>query len=382
MNHRQLPEQIAFEYRGRTHLPVTRRVRDGEDAGETGERGMSNVNREETPVRRRNVTMPGQIQQPPTWSERRARHQRAQSQQRGQRLVKRTLAQTGLPAPVGQVRTVRSLPRQQPLIPTRSGNRARRGSFWRRILGAFMLLTLGMVVVGFGLFSPTFHIQQVTVNGTSSDVLVRSIQQMGAQGQNIFLIDIPALESRIDALPQIARTTVQKQLPDQLVVSVVERLPVLLWQVPGATYSVDSQGVVIGQASATGTHLMSVVDMRTKGVTQQVRPGTHLNADDIAFALQVFERLPQETGINNFTLRYTTVTFPGTTSSNAQASSSFVLVSPQGWIAYLGSADDSNPLDNRLVELQQILNKAQQEQWNLATIDLRSGLRPTFTLKS
>jgi len=57
-------------------------------------------------------------------------------------------------------------------------------------------------------------------------------------------------------------------------------------------------------------------------------------------------------------------------------------VSSNGWLAYLGNADDSNPLDNRLVELQQILNYAQQQQLNLATIDLRFGLRPVYTLKS
>jgi hypothetical protein len=57
-------------------------------------------------------------------------------------------------------------------------------------------------------------------------------------------------------------------------------------------------------------------------------------------------------------------------------------VSSNGWLAYLGAADDNNPLDNRLIELQQILNMAQQKQLNLATIDLRFGLRPVYRLKS
>jgi len=35
-----------------------------------------------------------------------------------------------------------------------------------------------------------------------------------------------------------------------------------------------------------------------------------------------------------------------------------------------------------LVELQQILSRAQQQQLNLATVDLRYGLRPVFTVKA
>jgi len=99
----------------------------------------------------------------------------------------------------------------------------------------------------------------------------------------------------------------------------------------------------------------------------------------VTFALQVFERLPQVAGVTTFTLRYGPVTSGGGSSSNGNGS--FIVASPQGWIAYLGGADDTNPLDNRLIELQQILSRAQQQQLNLATIDLRFALHPVFTVK-
>jgi hypothetical protein len=115
--------------------------------------------------------------------------------------------------------------------------------------------------------------------------------------------------------------------------------------------------------------------VRGGAAAQPVRPGFRLNAADIAFATQLFARLPRLTGVSSFTLRYEVV--PG-----QEGHASFEVVSSNGWLAYLGNADDSNPLDNRLVELQQILNYAQQQQLNLATIDLRFGLRPVYTLKS
>lgn len=379
MMERKLQEQIAFDYsRYRRSPAATRRAQTDEQAGG---RGTSNVNRDDAPVpRRRIVRTPESMVEPARWSERRAQYrqsrgQPAQPAQRS-RLVKRTLARTGVPAPVGQqVRHVRSLPRQAvyPSVPDRSGQRTRKGRFWRRLLAFFSLLVLVIVGTSFALTSENFRIRQVNVTGTQNDGLIQRIQHMGIQGQNIFLLNVADLTSRIDSISLVSSVYIEKQLPNQLTINVVERLPVLLWQTPGGVYSVDASGVVIAPANQTtgADHLMTVADMRS--TAKQVHPGTHLNQGDIAFALQVLERLPKAAGVNVFKLRYT---------GSQNGAGSFVIVSAQGWLAYLGSANDSNPLDNRLAELRQILNYAQQNQLTLATIDLRYGLRPVYTLKS
>lgn len=329
--------------------------------------------------RKRNVSTPELIEQPATWAERRASYTRTSAPRTAHRQVQRTLARTGVPAPEGPVRIVKPLPRPYTPIPVRSGEQRRRKTFWRRFLTMFSLIVLAMVAVGFALFSPSFHVGQVTVEGTGNPTLIHTIQHMGMQGQNIFLIDITDFTSRIDALPLVAASNIQKAWPNSLTVSVVERRPVLLWQTQQTTYSVDSHGIVIGLASETAgaDHLMTVVDARSKGITQRVHPGTQLSAVDIAFAQQVFAQLPQTTRISNFTLRY-----GAPTNSQSSGSGSFVVVSPRGWRAYLGGAEDTNPLENRLVELQQILSRAQQQQLTLATVDLRYGLRPVFTVKA
>ncbi len=328
---------------------------------------------------KRNVSTPEMIEQPATWAERYARYARPAAPPAAHRQVKRTLARTGMPAPEGPVRMVRPLPRSYTPIPVRSGEQRRRRSFWRRFMMLFALIALALVSAGFALFSPSFHVGQVAVAGTGNPALVRTIQRMGMQGQNIFLIDITDFTSRVDALPLVASASIQKAGFNALTVSVVERQPVLLWQTSQATYSVDSHGMVIGLASETtgARRLMTVVDARSKGVTQRVRAGTQLKAADIAFAQQVFAQLPRVTNISVFTLRY-----DATTGSPSSGSGSFIVQSPQGWIAYLGSADDTNPLDNRLVELQQILSRAKQQQLTLASVDLRYGLRPVFTVKA
>jgi cell division septal protein FtsQ len=324
--------------------------------------------------------MPQEIAQPMHWSDRHANKRRANTEPRTRsRFVKRTLAQTGVPAVEGQVRLVRPLPRQPRAanIPVRSGRqKARSGSFWRRMLTIIALFAIGLVGVSFALSSANFQIHQIDIMGTQNTRLVNDIQHMGIQGQNIFLLDAGDLTAHIETLPMVDSVNVSKQLPNLVIINVVERTPVLLWQTQQGTFSVDNKGVVIAPASDTTStdHLMTVVDV-SKGVDRQIHPGTVLNAADIVFATQANTRLQRLSGVSSFTLRYDVVPSQG-------GRGSFVVVSSDGWLAYLGGADDSNPLDNRVMELQQILHLAQQKQLNLATIDLRFGLRPVYTLKS
>jgi cell division septal protein FtsQ len=269
----------------------------------------------------------------------------------------------------------------------------RRGWIWK-FLSLFAICVLLVLAGNFALTSNAFRIVQVSVTGTHNDVLMHTIQRMGMQGQNIFLLNIAALTDRIEAIPLVATAGLSKQLPNQLSVAVVERTPVLLWQTAQGTYSVDDQGVVIAPLSETAgaEHLSMVIDKSNYGkgngqvtkVGQQIHPGMRLNQANIQFAADVFERLPRLTGITMFKLYYDGTMYGSTTDDvgGTDSRGSYIVESPSGWQAYLGSASDANPLNNRLLELQQILTLAQNEQLNLATIDLRYGLRPVYTLKS
>lgn len=378
-----LKEQTAFHgyYVKRRSLPPE------EAAGEVRKR-ESSPNVMTAHSRARVVVTKPKPVQPSTWNmraDRREQLRRRQTQTNTYTvLVPRTLAQTGTSASSGRMRAIRAsqLPPNGSQVPVRSRQHGRRRGFFARMLAFLLVLAISVFGAHFALTSPAFRVQQVSIVGTQNPALVSSIQHMGVQGQNIFLVDTAALATRIDMVPQVASASLEKQWPNQLTVTVVERVPLLLWQTNQETYSVDRQGVVIAPASETigADQLMTVVDMRSQqvGVSRQpLGPGVRLNQADVAFALQVFAQLPQVTGINNFTLRYDTAqaTLTG-------GSGSYVVASPGGWLAYLGSANDANPLDNRLIELQQILALAQKQQLNLATIDLRFGLRPVYTLKN
>ncbi len=290
-------------------------------------------------------------------------------------IAARTYAQTGVRATSGRIRAIQraQLAEASP-IPARSGRKElRKGLLWR-ILSFFALAVVVVLALNFAFTSNAFRIEQVNVVGTHNAPLISNIQRMGMHGQNIFLVNVEGLTEKIDAYPLVASTVISKNWPNQLTVTVIERKPVLLWQTQHGTFSVDDQGVVIAPASATAgvDHLMTVVDTSNGGKGQVLKPGSRLSQDDVLFATDVFTALSRIPGMQSFKLRYDVTPLGG----------SYVVQSTDGWLAYLGGSHDSNPLSNRLTELQQIVALAQQQQLPLATIDVRYGLHPVYTLKN
>src|SRR5579859_581917 len=239
----------------------------------------------------------------------RRRRERAQSSgsSNGQApYVARTLAQTGSRALSGRAPIAsRPLPPHQSPVPTRSGqHKPKRNRFWR-FLGILILIVSTIMLSTFVLNNEGFRIKQVRVIGTHNDVLIQRIQKMGMQGQNIFLLNVTGLLTKIDAQPEVDTADLSKQWPNQVIVSIKERVPVLLWQTAQGTFNVDSQGMVIAPAgnSNGANHLSVVIDMsqqeqntKTGKSETVVRPGMWINQSDITFAAAVLKQLPLVTG--------------------------------------------------------------------------------------
>ncbi len=320
------------------------------------------------------------------------RRVRARPTRRGE-VVSRTFAQTGMRASSGRIQAVRRpLPYRSSPVPIRSGRTRVRRSFLWRLLGALALGMLLILVINFTLSSSTFRLEQVKVVGTHNDALINKIQGMGMQGKNIFLLNVGAVASQIEASPLVASVELDKQLPDRLVVNVVERKPVLLWQMPQGTFSVDRIGMVVASISDTpGADQLGTIVDSTKmdngvqgAAVPALHPGTYLKQVDIAFAVDALQRIPKVIGVNAFKLHYDGTMYASTTKqagTEQDGRGSYIIESSDGWKAYLGNSHDANPLDNRLLELRALLKLAQQQQLNISTIDLRYGLRPVFTLQ-
>ncbi|HTI14114.1 MAG TPA: FtsQ-type POTRA domain-containing protein [Dictyobacter sp.] len=331
-----------------------------------------------------------------TFAQRKKRLQRVRPRPQKYVSVPRTLAQTGVRATSGRMYSVkRPLPynrRQLSSVPLRrSRRRARRGRLWK-FVGIVILLILLIMLLNFLVSGSVFRIAHIQVIGTHNQALIQQVQQMGGMGQNIFFLNVEGMQEHIDMLPLVQQTEVQKHLPDQITVSITERLPAMLWQTSqGSVYEVDRDGMILTQVSPAGNtgHLGTVIDITDQGNAKdqtepQLHPGAYIRQTDIPFALAILQNFPKVTGINVFKLYYDGTMYASNNnpaSGNAGSRGSYIVESPAGWKAYLGGAQDANSLDNRLIELQGVLTLAQQQSLHVATIDLRYGLRPVFTLQ-
>jgi len=184
-------------------------------------------------------------------------------------------------------------------------------------------------------------------------------------------------------LPLVATANLDVQLPNTVTVNIQERVPILLWQSESTIFGLSQDGVVIAPLSElSGTsHLVTVADKR-QGV--KMRAGMWIDPAQIAFAQQLVQRLSDIQGAAPFTVQYVnSITVNGHAEpANRAGAGCYIVVSARGWLVYMGDAVNSSSLDHRLLLLRQILNTAQQERVQLATIDLRFGLRPTYTVQS
>lgn len=334
----------------------------------------------------RRVTVPHEAVQPLSWAERRERFRSPAADQpaRG-RLVQRTLAQTGRPAPIGRMRLSKapSYRRARTAVPARSSRGKRGWRLWRRVAGFFAVLVVLSIGIGFALVSPTFHVQQVNIEGTQNARLIDAIRHMGIQGQDIFLLDSARVVARLETMPAVTSANLMIQLPGSVTVAIQERVPVLLWQTGHITFGIGQDGVVIApQSELHGTgNLAFIIDRRQH---TGMHAGMRLNTADVAFVEAIFAQASTLRGMASFHLQYVDTVTEGTQSvaANQEGRGSYVIESADGWQAYLGDEQNSNSLTDRLIELQQILDIAQRQHLRLDTIDLRFGSRAVYTIKS
>ena len=402
---RQLPEQTAIHIYKRA---AVKRMEGSDGRNERDGRSARNAERPvERPVVLQRVVTTPEADPSAAWNAfatrqerlRRTRVKQPQPASVLQRAAPRTFAKTGSWATGGRMKSIRRrVP--DPLsrsVPVRSGRRSvRRGFLWRLVSLIAGIIVL-IIAVSFIFTSSAFRVEQVQVVGTHNAGLIQTIQRQGVQGENIFLLNTPDFEAQVKSLPLVRSVQVSKQWPNQLTVTVQERIPLLLWRTSRETYSVDSDGVLMARASDTpGSDALPTVTAPLiagapgnvksgNGAGREgIRLGMRVDAAEIQFAKDVFERLPKITGINAFQLHYDGTMYANTMDgrgTQGRSKGSYVVESQDGWKAYLGGADDTNSLENRLLTLKAILDMAREQQLSLASIDLRYGLRPVYTLK-
>lgn len=91
-----------------------------------------------------------------------------------------------------------------------------------------------------------FRVNEVLVMGreeTSRQALLKAVRLV--RGAPILAFDLEAARQRVEALPWIRRATIERMLPDTVLVTVEERRPLALWQYEGQFALIDFHGEII-----------------------------------------------------------------------------------------------------------------------------------------
>jgi len=91
-----------------------------------------------------------------------------------------------------------------------------------------------------------FKVDEILVvgrNETRQEELLKAVRL--ARGAPILAFDLDAARKRVESLPWVRRATVERMLPDTILLNVEERRPVAIWQHNGQFALIDDAGEVI-----------------------------------------------------------------------------------------------------------------------------------------
>lgn len=91
-----------------------------------------------------------------------------------------------------------------------------------------------------------FTVQEILVVGrreTSRQDLLEAVEL--SRGAPILSFDLGLAKERLEALPWVREATIERMLPDTIILNLVERRPLALWQRQGRFSLIDQKGVII-----------------------------------------------------------------------------------------------------------------------------------------
>ncbi|MEY4256072.1 MAG: hypothetical protein RLZZ141_1299 [Pseudomonadota bacterium] len=105
-----------------------------------------------------------------------------------------------------------------------------------------------------------FKVKAVHVQGTSGMAQADVVAATGLyQDEPILTLDLKALQAKVEAVGWVKSAKVVRLLPDTLVIAIVERQRLAVWQNQGQTKVVDVEGKVIEEANAANFNTLPLV---------------------------------------------------------------------------------------------------------------------------
>jgi cell division protein FtsQ len=149
---------------------------------------------------------------------------------------------------------------------------------WRLL--SFGFVALLSFVLYFVWTSPFYQVSEVQVSGLER-LTQRDVNAvLDVTGQPVFTVDDGVLSQQLaEAFPEFSAVTVTVDLPNTVLVTVTERVPVLIWRQEGRTELVDAEGIAFPPRDSSLPEGLAVVDalVPPPGLMMVVQPKTQQN---------------------------------------------------------------------------------------------------------
>lgn len=165
--------------------------------------------------------------------------------------------------------------------------------------GAMLVLLLAAATI-YGLAnSSAFEANGVRIEGatyTAATDVEAALEEI--RGENLFVIRTAPLEEAIARLRTVREAAISVQLPDTVVVDLVERTPILVWQVGARRYLADVEGRLfarLDEEAPPAADALPVVEDR-RAASAGLAVGSTLAVVDLDAATRLASLLPADVG--------------------------------------------------------------------------------------
>jgi cell division septal protein FtsQ len=137
--------------------------------------------------------------------------------------------------------------------------------------------------------APRFEVKALAISGFNGPLKRVTENQIAGRaefdvGTNVFRVDLNAIRERVERLEWVRYAIVQRVLPDQIIVKVVEREPIGLARINGEVYQFDTDAAILNVDGASTT--FPILDgLRSRDVNS--------NTKKVAIYRQVLEEIGQ-----------------------------------------------------------------------------------------
>ncbi|MFE1595262.1 cell division protein FtsQ/DivIB [Nocardia sp. NPDC058705] len=120
---------------------------------------------------------------------------------------------------------------------------AARGWHGYRLWTVVAVVVVSLLVV-LAWFTPALSVRTVQVDGLSAvpEAEVRGLLEI-PDGRSMLRIDTTAIAQRVAAIPKVRSVRVQRKFPSTVLVTVVERTPVVYFDAPDGAHLIDAESV-------------------------------------------------------------------------------------------------------------------------------------------